>query len=409
MSISRHAEQKCLLDEIVQLADAEQVDAVVVAGDIYDTYRPGNDSEQLLYRTLKRLTKNNTRPVLVIAGNHDSPDKVTVPSGLASQLGIFMLGKPFQVPDAEFEDGDPETTRVLKIAEGFVEVQIPGNSNPLRVLMTPFASPSRITLQADADTTAHEQVVATLKAHWQDLANTYCDSKGVNLLVSHQFMLKRGGTRYEEDESERRITTLGGADALYTDMIPDGIQYVALGHLHSYIEVQREPMPVIYSSSPMRMSMSEAGQTKQVVIVDLQPGKPAQWYKRELTTGRQLIRHKAASVADALVWLSQHKEAIVELSVECEHGLTSSEVANLKNAHDYIVGTPIPIIQNATDIQLAQTDRLTAYNNQDRPALFRQFFTSRKGYEPSAELVALFTELMDEKLTGTTPTADTID
>ncbi|KKX47486.1 exonuclease SbcCD subunit D [Sphingobacterium sp. IITKGP-BTPF85] len=91
---SRFDEQKVVLDEIVQIADQEQVDLVIVAGDLFDAFNPPVEAIELLYKTLKRLTKNGSRPVIAIAGNHDSPDRVDAPDSLARDCGIISRVNP---------------------------------------------------------------------------------------------------------------------------------------------------------------------------------------------------------------------------------------------------------------------------------------------------------------------------
>src|SRR6218665_3728006 len=103
---SRLEEQHAVLNEICTIADAENVDLVLVAGDLYDTFNPPVEAVELLYRTLKRLTNNGKRPVIAIAGNHDSPDRIEAPVALAGVFVFFFVGYPHFQPDAyQLEDG----------------------------------------------------------------------------------------------------------------------------------------------------------------------------------------------------------------------------------------------------------------------------------------------------------------
>ena len=83
---SRLEEQKAVMQEICEIAEREQADAVIVAGDLFDTFNPPTEAIDLLYKTLKRLTANGRRPVIAIAGNHDSPDRIEAPDPLARDL-----------------------------------------------------------------------------------------------------------------------------------------------------------------------------------------------------------------------------------------------------------------------------------------------------------------------------------
>lgn len=84
-NFNRLEEQIAVLKEICQIADDQAVDAVIIAGDIFDTFNPPVEAIELLYKTLKRLTKKSKRPVIAIAGNHDSPSRIDSPDPLARE------------------------------------------------------------------------------------------------------------------------------------------------------------------------------------------------------------------------------------------------------------------------------------------------------------------------------------
>src|SRR5690606_31764086 len=88
-NFSRLDEQILVLDEIVEKADIHQADVIIVAGDLFDAFNPGTDAIDLFYKTLKRLTKNGSRPVIAISGNHDSPSLIDAPDPLARECGII--------------------------------------------------------------------------------------------------------------------------------------------------------------------------------------------------------------------------------------------------------------------------------------------------------------------------------
>ena len=103
---SRLDEQREVLNEIIEIANEQDVDAVLIAGDLFDTYNPPTEAVDLFYRSLKRLTNNGSRPVIAIAGNHDSPDRIESPDPLARECGIVFIGYPNTVvPPFELESG----------------------------------------------------------------------------------------------------------------------------------------------------------------------------------------------------------------------------------------------------------------------------------------------------------------
>ena len=117
---SRHLEQVAVLAEIVGIAEQEQVDAVLIAGDIFDTYNPPAESEALFYETMARLADGGRRAVVVLAGNHDSPDRLIASSPYARALGICTLGYPKDVP--HLYDGGSGRTACVESAPSFVKI-----------------------------------------------------------------------------------------------------------------------------------------------------------------------------------------------------------------------------------------------------------------------------------------------
>ena len=92
--ISRIEEQRAFIDLLVETCEDQKVDLVLVAGDIYDTYNPPASAEELFYEALERLSGKGKRAVVVIAGNHDNPERLCAASPLAYKNGIILLGYP---------------------------------------------------------------------------------------------------------------------------------------------------------------------------------------------------------------------------------------------------------------------------------------------------------------------------
>ncbi|MFH1318460.1 MAG: exonuclease subunit SbcD, partial [Candidatus Omnitrophota bacterium] len=269
--IYRLPEQKLVLKEICEIADKEEVNAVVIAGDLYDVFNPGTDAIELFYRTLKTLSKNGKRAVIAIAGNHDSPDRIEAPDPLARECGIIFSGYPHtEIKPFMLETG----LGVTKSEKGFIEVVVPGDKVPLRVLFTPYANEYRLRTYL-GDEQREDEFREVLQEMWRGLAKKYCDYMGINILTTHLYMVEKGGEMPEEPEDEKPILHIGGTQAVYSGNVPQEMQYVALGHLHRHIEIEAKQCPVVYSGSPLAYSMSEAGRKKSVIIVDLKPGEPA--------------------------------------------------------------------------------------------------------------------------------------
>lgn len=375
--------------EICEIAGREQVDAVLIAGDLYDTFNPPSEAVDLFYKTLKRLTNQGRRPVIAIAGNHDSPDRIEAPDPLARECGIIFAGYPHSiVPGFELESG----LKVLHSEEGFLELQLPGSDIPLRLLLTPYANEYRLKTYLGCEN-SEEELRNVLEQKWNDLASRYCDTKGVNILITHLFVMEKDGELLEEPADEKPILHVGGAQVVYSSNIPSQVQYTALGHLHRMHKIDAGSCPVCYSGSPLSYSFGEANQTKYVLLIDAQPGQEVQVSEIELTTGKKLLRKRAEGIDEALQFLEENQGCLVELTLVTDTYLTAAERKRLCGAHDGIV-TIIPEVRNASGLTSGGKKNIDLTKSMEH--LFCDYFRQAKGQEPNAELMALFTELLAE-------------
>jgi len=387
--ISRLPEQKLVLKEICEIADKEDVNAIVIAGDLYDAFNPGADAIELFYRTLKVLSKNGKRAVITLAGNHDSPDRIEAPDPLARECGIIFSGYPHtEIKPFMLETG----LGVTKSEKGFIEVAVPGDKAPLRVLFTPYANEYRLKTYL-GDEQREDEFREVLQEMWSGLAKKHCDNKGINILATHLYMVKKDGEIPEEPEDEKSILHIGGAQAVHTDNVPQEMQYVALGHLHRHIETEVKQCPVVYSGSPVAYSMSEAGRKKSVVIVDLKPGKPAKFRRVELSKGKSLERKKFKAIDKAVKWLSDNQNALVELTVVSDTYLSAEDQRRLHDAHPGIVAI-IPEMTSGTDFSGDNEEIKVADLSKGIEELFVDYFKYKHAQEPGKEIVSLFREIL---------------
>ena len=386
---SRLEEQTLVLDEICQIADQENVDLVLLAGDIFDTFNPAHEAVELLYKTLRRLSKNGARPILAISGNHDSTQFVEAPDPLARELGIFFYSRYDSViPCGKLDSG----IEILKSESGFVELKLPQVDCPVRVILAPYANEVSLRTYLGEEN-REEEFRKLLSAKWQDLADRHCDEKGLNLFLGHFFFMKEGEKAEAEPESERPILHVGGTQALFTQNIPSQIQYAALGHLHRYHAVGHESIPVVYSSSPLAYSFSEADQEKKVVLIEAQAGQAVSYQPIGLKQGRPLFRVKFDNLADTLAWLEAHPYCFVEITFVADESIDATTRKAILKAHDGIVSL-IPQLKNTGGQEsfALHVDDL----GKDMETLFRMYYQSEKGQEPNAQLLGLFKEIISQ-------------
>ena len=388
-NFSRLPEQVMVLDEICEIADREDVDAVIVAGDLFDSVNPPIEAIELFYKALKRLSRDASRLVVAIAGNHDSPDRIESPDPLARECGIVFAGYPnTKVPAFSLDSG----LEVVSSEPGFVEFSLPSCDVNLRLLLTPYANEVRLkTFLGYEDT--EEELRQILADRWQFLADKYCDDKGVNVLASHLFVVGRGEPQPEEPDDEKPILHVGGAQVVYTDNIPLEMQYTALGHLHRKQLMSKGDRLVAYSGSPVSYSFAESNQNKYALIVEAEPGEKASVKEVELTAGKRLLRKRLEGVDAAVEWLSENTEALVELTVVSDTYLTGEDRRRLFEVHNGIISI-IPEVIN--DDLLSKSGKATVDLSQNIQDLFREYFVYKQGQEPNDSIMSLFNEVIAE-------------
>lgn len=382
----RHDEQAGFIDELCAIVDSERVDLVLVAGDVFDGANPPARAEQLYYDGLERLAAGGRRAVVVIAGNHDSPDRIYAANPLATRHGISLVGRPGDC----LSPGGPETgARRVAGGPGWVEVAVPGADAAAVICTLAYPSEARLnevigqTLGDEAQQLAYSQRV---EAFFHSAAQAFAPDK-VNLVVGHFFA--SGGW---ESDSERQIQ-LGGALAVEPRALPPGAAYIALGHLHRPQAVGGAPAPCRYSGSPLAYSFAEADQQKEVVLVEATPGVPAAVRPIKLSAGLPLRRVSVASVAEALAWCedTRNHQCWVDLTVGSESPLTAADATAIRKLHQRLISIHW---QGQTAQPAAVGQRLAELSVADR---FRLFCQRQLGGEPAAELVDLFLELVNEE------------
>ena len=386
---SRLEEQKLVMDEICEIANTQDVDAIVVAGDIFDTFNPPTEAVELFYRTVRKLSNNAKRPVVVIAGNHDSADRIEAPDPLARELGIVFVGYPnSKIHTFELESG----LKLVNTDYGFLEFKLP-NNELLRVVTTPYANEQRLKSFLGVDD-AENELRELLENNWRDISRKYCDNKGVNILTAHLFFMKKGEKIQAEPDDEKPILHIGGAQAIFSNSIPEEIQYTALGHLHRKQIIDDSISPVVYSGTPIAYSFGESNQDKFVAIVDIEPNKKAEIDFVEVTKGKRLLRKEFDDLEEAKKWLSENTESLVEITLVMDNYLKADDKKSLYDIHSGIINI-IPKVNLKKDD--SKSEKQTINLNENLPELFKQYFSSRNaGQNPNEDVMDLFNEIISK-------------
>lgn len=226
-------DQAYILKEILNIIDEQKVEAVLIAGDVYDKVIPPAEAVRLLDDFLTRLAAREL-PVFLISGNHDSAERVAFGSRLMSSRQIYL--SPIFESDVE-----PVT-----ISDRYGEINI---------YMLPFVKPSLVKrVYPEEEIITYQDAVNVAVQHMQ------IDTDKRNILLAHQFVT--GAARCDSEE-----LSVGGVDDVDASVF-DGFDYVALGHLHGPQKIGKET--VRYSGTPLKYSFSETNHKKTAVIVDVE-------------------------------------------------------------------------------------------------------------------------------------------
>ena len=262
---SRATEHEAVLAEIVGIAEEQQVDLVLVAGDQFDTAAPSPEAERIVWQALLDLAATGAH-VVTVAGNHDNPGRLQAVAPLLA-LSRITTGAHLARPDQG----------------GTVDISV-RSGETARIALLPFLS-QRSIVRADElmglDAFEHSPKYDDRARKVLDQLCAGFATDTVNLAVTH--LMVAGGTLGGGERSAHTIFDYAVAAAAF----PATAHYVALGHLH---RAQKVPAgaPVHYSGSPLQLDFGETADTKSVTIVEATPGKPAEVDTVELTSGRRL-------------------------------------------------------------------------------------------------------------------------
>jgi DNA repair protein SbcD/Mre11 len=227
--------QAVFVDFLVDTVRSERVDAVLVSCDVYDRALPPVDAVAVFDDALRRLAATGA-PVVIISGNHDSARRLGFGSGLIDAAGIHLR------------------TEVSGVA---VPVLLGAPAGPVAIYSIPYLEPDAVRGELGCDQRTHAAVISAAMGRIRADLSTRANTRSV--VLAHAFV-----TGAEVSESERDIS-VGGVPSVPMSAF-DGVDYVALGHLHG---AQRLSDRVRYSGSPLAFSFSEAHHTKSVTLVDL--------------------------------------------------------------------------------------------------------------------------------------------
>lgn len=379
----RLPEQREAIDEICRIAEEREIHLVLISGDVFDTAVPSAAAEELFFKAVERLSNGGKRGIVVIAGNHDNPERLCAARALADKNGIILLGMPCD--EAALIPNPRLGVKVVQSGAGWLELQIDGVLDHAVIITLPYPSEARLAEVLTPSMNEAELGVAYAERMgklFHELSSHFRENT-INLAMSHLFIL--GG---EPSDSERPIQ-LGGAPVVGPEKLPEKAQYIALGHLHKPQKVGGTGN-AYYSGSLLPYSFSESGGRKAVFIVEAFPATPARVERVELQSGKPLIRWVAQGVEEAVNWLNEGKaeNAWIDLEIHVDFPLTQEEIRALRSLNDNIINIR-PVLKYSEQCVVFDENR----RSKPLKELFEDFYKSKTGVAPRAELTQFFLEI----------------
>lgn len=382
---SRMDEQELFLKDFIDIVEKNKIDLVIIAGDVYDSSNPPARAEKMFYNTLKKLSKSGERLTLVIAGNHDNPERLVAAGPLAMEHGIIMVGTPKTVVQC----GEYGQHKVINSGEGFIEIEI--NNEKAVILTVPYPSEKRLNEVIYGDMDSDEDRLKTyeerIKSLFDSLKKNYREDT-INLAVSHLFAMGS-----EEGGSERSIQ-LGGSYIVNGSCLPYEAQYIALGHVHKPQVVPGTNKKARYSGSPIHYNKKEINITKKCFIIDVKPKEECKISEVEFKVYKPIEIWKCESIDDAIKRCEENKDrdCWVYLEINCDRYIREDEIKKMKEIKKDILEI-IPKIKNSED----DVEGDVAIQEKSFEEIFRDFYKKERNVEADDEIVSLLLKLINEE------------
>lgn len=366
----RLTEQREVLHEIASICDRENVELVLVAGDVFDTYLPSAEAEDAFYGAVKEIAGKD-RCVLLISGNHDDNVRLAAASSLSEDQGIYIYGNVSHC----HKSCEGRAIQAIETKENSIIFRNRAGEE-IFINVLPYPNEARLKENKDPNETYADKMRRWIAAgQEQNVRNL------PSVFLSHLFVA--GG---KVSEGEREID-LGGARAVALELLPPSA-YVALGHLHRRQHFKNN---VFYSGSILQYAFDEAGTEKSVVVFDVGVKGAENIREIPLKGGKRLVRLAESSVEGAIALLKKYPGCHIELTLYLREPLIATQVREMQKANEGLVSI-LPVVQGDS----VRQDTMLSRRKMSSAELFKEYYRSKFTESPPQELCELFLSLTEE-------------
>lgn len=380
--VSMIEDQKFILEQFINLIQEERPDAVVIAGDIYDRSVPSVEAVELLDRTFTRILLDLKTPILTIAGNHDSAERLSFASNILTTNGLHIQGN---------------------LSKDLKKVILEDSYGKVNFFLIPYADPVALReIYQDYNIRTHDDAMRKIL---EEVKNNI-DDEDRNVIVAHGYVSfmsdeeeiaiddlgqehkKRAGL--EISDSERPLT-IGGTD-LISGKLFDGFTYTALGHLHGPQKVGSDR--IRYSGSLLKYSFSEIHQRKGVTIVNIDSEGAVNVEIKEFCPVRDMrvIRGPLSELIKREVYNEANVEDYI-FAILSDEGELVDPISKLRAVYPNIMGLSR---ENSRKKEESKTSAGSGYKTKNKIDLFKEFYSAISPNEITEEKLSFISDIIED-------------
>lgn len=363
-------DQKIVLKQLINIIKEEKPNALIIAGDLYDRSIPPVEAVELLDKIFSKILLELKVPILAIAGNHDSPERLSFGSKILTEKGLHIAGS-----------FDKKNKKVKKVV-------LKSNNENFNFYLLPYCDPKEVKHVFEEDkVSTHDDAMRVLV----DTIKKDLNKDEKNILITHAYTnFVNGDINLEFSESERPLS-IGGTDLVNADYFSE-FTYTALGHLHKPQKVRDNR--IRYSGSLLKYSFSEVNHKKGVTIVNINGNGEVNIDFREFKPRRdmRIIKGPLEKLISPDVYIGTNVEDYV-YALLIDEGELIDPISKLRAVYPNIMGL------SRTD-EIKREDSKTSagqgYKNKTKLQLFKEFYNSMIGKELEGESLKIITNVIEK-------------
>lgn len=369
-------DQEFILEQLIKIIEEERPDALIIAGDIYDRSIPPVEAVELLDRVFTKILVDLKTPILAIAGNHDSAERLSFGSSILTKNGLHIAGV---------------------FNKNVTKITLEDEYGPVNFYLIPYIDPRelKIFLQDDSISNHNDAMKKII-----DMIKVDLNENEKNIMVTHGYVsyIKEENNEQTEEyiragleisDSERPLS-IGGTDIINAEYF-SCFNYTALGHLHRPQKVKDDR--IRYSGALLKYSLSEVEHKKSLTIINLDKDGQVSIELKELIPKRDMrvIKGPLEQLINPEVYKGTNVEDYI-FAILTDEGELIDPISKLRAVYPNIMGLNRERLSNRDE---SRTSATLGYKNKSKLELFKEFYDSIAGRELNEEKLNIIKEIIE--------------